>query len=52
MHLAAGILIALFASQSDQKPEWCRDLPRPAYRTLERVKAEDPRAVGPRVLYS
>ena len=37
MHLAAGILIALLALQSDQKPEWCRDLPRPAYSKLEHV---------------
>ena len=41
MHLAAGILIALLASQSDQKPEWCRDLPRPAYSKLERVNVPD-----------
>ncbi len=41
MHLAAGILIALFASLSGQKPEWCRDLPRPVYRSLERVKVPD-----------
>lgn len=41
MHLAAGILIALLALQSDQKPEWCRDLPRPAYRKLERVNVPD-----------
>ena len=37
MHYAIGILIALLALQSDQKPEWCRDLPRPAYSKLERV---------------
>src|SRR6266700_5966665 len=24
-----------------QKPEWCRDLPRPAYRALERVAVPD-----------
>src|SRR5258708_804186 len=41
MHLAASILIALLASQSDQKPEWCRDLPRPAYSKLERVNVPD-----------
>ena len=41
MHLAAGILIALLALQSDQKPEWCRDLPRPAYSKLERVTVPD-----------
>lgn len=37
MHLTAGIFIALLASQSNHKPEWRRDLPRPAYRKLERV---------------
>jgi glyoxylase-like metal-dependent hydrolase (beta-lactamase superfamily II) len=41
MHLAAGILIALLASQSDQKPEWCRALPRPEYSKLERVNVQD-----------
>src|SRR5580765_1025336 len=41
MHLAAGILIALLASQADQRPEWCRDLPRPAYSKLEHVPVPD-----------
>jgi glyoxylase-like metal-dependent hydrolase (beta-lactamase superfamily II) len=41
MHLAAGLLIALLGSLSDQKPEWCRELPRPAYRKLERVNVPD-----------
>jgi glyoxylase-like metal-dependent hydrolase (beta-lactamase superfamily II) len=41
MHLASVILLALLASQSDQKPEWCRDLPRPAYSKLERVNVPD-----------
>ena len=41
MHFAIGILIALFALQSNQKPEWCRDLPRPAYSKLERVSVPD-----------
>ena len=41
MNLAAGILIALLASQSGQKPEWCRALPRPEYRKLERVDVPD-----------
>ncbi|MGZ4844142.1 MAG: hypothetical protein ACXVJ1_05465, partial [Candidatus Angelobacter sp.] len=41
MHLAVGMLLALLASQSDQKPEWCRDLPRPAYGKLERVHVPD-----------
>ncbi len=26
---------------SAQKPEWCRDLPRPVYRTLQRVNLSD-----------
>ena len=26
---------------SAQKPEWCRDLPRPVYRTLQRVNVSD-----------
>jgi glyoxylase-like metal-dependent hydrolase (beta-lactamase superfamily II) len=42
MHIAAGFLIALLALQSGQKPEWCRDLPRPAYSKLERVNVADP----------
>jgi glyoxylase-like metal-dependent hydrolase (beta-lactamase superfamily II) len=41
MHLAAGILIALLASQSQQQPEWCRNLPRPAYSKLERMNVPD-----------
>ncbi|HZI58098.1 MAG TPA: MBL fold metallo-hydrolase [Verrucomicrobiae bacterium] len=41
MYLVAGILIALLASQSDQKPEWCRALPRPEYSKLERVNIPD-----------
>jgi len=41
MHLAAGILVALLALQSQQQPEWCRQLPRPAYSKLERVNVPD-----------
>ncbi|HKR94368.1 MAG TPA: MBL fold metallo-hydrolase [Candidatus Angelobacter sp.] len=40
MHIVAGILFALlasFANQPAQQPEWCRSLPRPEYRKLERV---------------
>jgi len=38
-----GILVlALLTAASPQKPEWCRKLPRPAYRTLERVTIKDP----------
>jgi glyoxylase-like metal-dependent hydrolase (beta-lactamase superfamily II) len=41
MYFAASILMALLASQSGQKPEWCRALPRPEYRKLERVNVPD-----------
>ncbi len=40
MHIGAGILFALlasFANQPAQQPEWCRSFPRPEYRKLERV---------------
>jgi glyoxylase-like metal-dependent hydrolase (beta-lactamase superfamily II) len=30
------------AAQSNEKPEWCRALPRPEYRSLERVLASEP----------
>jgi glyoxylase-like metal-dependent hydrolase (beta-lactamase superfamily II) len=42
MHITAGILLFLMAASIDQKPEWCRNLPRPQYSTLERVKVSDP----------
>ena len=43
MHIRLLTLIALFVSLacSAQKPEWCRDLPRPAYSRLERVSISD-----------
>ena len=45
MHSTAVILIVLsvlFAEQkSAQQPEWCRTLPRPQYRNLERIKVPD-----------
>ena len=41
MHLAASVLVALLALQSQEKPEWCRKLPRPAYSKLERVNVPD-----------
>lgn len=55
MQLTAGLLIALFASLfappfltqplanqvPSQQPEWCRNLPRPEYRRLERVSVPD-----------
>lgn len=38
------ILIAAFLTvfTADQKPEWCRSLPHPEYRKLERVSSRDP----------
>ncbi len=41
MHFAASLLVALFALQPGQKPEWCRDLPRPAYSKLEHINIAD-----------
>jgi len=41
MHLAAAILIALLPLLSQERPEWCRNLPRPAYSKLERVNVPD-----------
>ena len=38
----AILILALLTAASPQKPEWCRKLPRPAYRTLERVAIKDP----------
>lgn len=41
--LSSFFLSAQSASQTvPQKPAWCRKLPRPAYRTLERVAIKDP----------
>jgi glyoxylase-like metal-dependent hydrolase (beta-lactamase superfamily II) len=42
MHVGAGLLLLLFAGLADQQPQWCRDLPRPAYQKLERVTVADP----------
>ena len=36
------VVLALLSSLSAEKPEWCRKLPRPAYRTLERIVIKDP----------
>lgn len=36
------VVLALVTALAPQKPEWCRKLPRPAYRTLERVAIPDP----------
>ena len=38
MFLAA----CLASSMAAQQPEWCKNLPRPAYSKLERVKTSDP----------
>ena len=45
--LLAAVVVLLHALLSAQlaqpdKPEWCRALPRPEYRTLERVPVTDP----------
>lgn len=41
--LLFGLVIALAAaSTAADKPEWCRTLPRPAYKNLERVSVPDP----------
>src|SRR5215469_6848463 len=42
MHVGAGLLVLLLAAAGDQQPQWCRDLPRPAYQRLERVAVADP----------
>jgi glyoxylase-like metal-dependent hydrolase (beta-lactamase superfamily II) len=42
MHLSAGLLALLLAGFVDQQPQWCRDLPRPAYQKLDRVITMDP----------
>jgi glyoxylase-like metal-dependent hydrolase (beta-lactamase superfamily II) len=46
MNLAAPFLFVLLTfygyPQPAPKPEWCRNLPRPEYRQLERVRAPDP----------
>jgi glyoxylase-like metal-dependent hydrolase (beta-lactamase superfamily II) len=36
------LALALLTSVTPQKPEWCGRLPRPAYRTLQRVAIQDP----------
>jgi glyoxylase-like metal-dependent hydrolase (beta-lactamase superfamily II) len=41
MHLATAVLGALLVLLSQEKPEWCRKLPRPAYSKLERVDVPD-----------
>jgi glyoxylase-like metal-dependent hydrolase (beta-lactamase superfamily II) len=42
---SSAILLSLFwfaTSVFPQKPQWCRDLPRPIYTTLEKVSTQDP----------
>lgn len=43
MHRAVGIILAfsLAAIMPAQKPEWCRNLPRPGYKNLERITVRD-----------
>src|SRR5208337_3024294 len=38
----SGALAQTKGHQSVLKPEWCRDLPRPEYKSLERVATSDP----------
>jgi glyoxylase-like metal-dependent hydrolase (beta-lactamase superfamily II) len=42
--MTTGLVLALglFFSLPDQKPQWCRELPRPQYAKLERVFVSDP----------
>src|SRR5437588_10601906 len=35
-------ILAFVVSVAGEKPEWCKDLPRPVYRTLERVNSTEP----------
>jgi glyoxylase-like metal-dependent hydrolase (beta-lactamase superfamily II) len=44
MPTTAGLVVVLglLLSSTDQKPQWCRELPRPQYAKLERVSAADP----------
>lgn len=43
MKISAGLLsvLCLYSVMWGQKPEWCRDLPRPAYKKLQRVNVPD-----------
>jgi len=36
------VLVCLMTSAVSQNPEWCRNLPRPVYATLEKVNSPDP----------
>jgi len=40
---ASSVLtLSHFSSAQAEKPEWCKPLPRPEYKTLERVLANEP----------
>jgi len=41
MQLAAAVLAASLGLLSQGQPDWCRELPRPVYNTLERVNVPD-----------
>jgi glyoxylase-like metal-dependent hydrolase (beta-lactamase superfamily II) len=43
MKIPSAVILAfwLLTSLSAQMPEWCKSQPRPAYKTLERVKSPD-----------
>ena len=38
----ALIFLVITSIAAAQKPDWCRNLPRPEYKSLERVKVSDP----------
>lgn len=40
--IALFLALSCLASAAPEKPEWCRNLPRPAYARLERIKIADP----------
>ena len=40
--IAYFLALSCLAFAVPEKPEWCRNLPRPTYATLERVKIADP----------
>src|SRR5215472_8914327 len=40
--LALGVVCATTSWAQDNRPEWCRALPRPEYKNLERIASSDP----------
>ncbi len=40
--VSSVLSFSLLSSPESEKPEWCRPLPRPEYKSLERVLASDP----------